>query len=817
MPIKAANNEYMNPDTLASAIRWAADHGADVISVSQSWADDYSSLTSAINYAVSNGRSGKGCVVVFGSGDDNGGVRFPARLDNVIAVGATNESDGRATSSDWGSGCGGSCYGSQLDIVAPGNNIWTTDISGSAGRNNALGSSCPTDPTSETSANLNYTSNFGGTSASAPLVAGLAALVLSKDPGLTYSEVKKIIEQTAERVAGMSGQDFTYEYSWGRLNAWNALRITTSGSLPGNEVWHGNVSLTGNDTISGVFKLTILSGTSVSLNGHSITSASGRIYVESGVTISGAVLVQSGSTIVGIYPSLQSALSAATNGQTVSPPTGTYTISAEATVASGVTLQTGTATTFNFTSAYKLVINGKLVANGTTFTRSGGQWVGIEFNYGNSGSSLSYVTIENAQIGLSLTGTSPSVSNCIFQNNTTGVYASNTYSTFLWTLIYNNSTGFNLTYYGDPTISHNILRYNGYAVDGDGTSVPTMGGISGSNSFIYTDYYDVRTTYSGTINAESNWWYPWAPSFSGNVDYSNYLDSDPNLWARMLPAPPVRPVLPPMLAKIGGMTTDSIGMSELDQAYQLLVDGKQDQALSAFQSIARNYPDAFAGERALAFADHLLEKTGRDAKQNLASAIAQHPNSGVGILAKSLLTGHLVKAGSYKEAFDNAVSLVGNPDKMISKRALYDAGSIAWYRQVDKTTGEKYLRQLIAEFPGDPLSLSALSTLRDWSGNTPERQAIAQTGSTDASFGLENYPNPFNPTTVVRFNLRAEGQVHLRVFDMLGREVAELVNGFLTAGEHQVTFDASNLASGMYLCSLEAGGKTSIRKLLLVR
>jgi hypothetical protein len=81
----------------------------------------------------------------------------------------------------------------------------------------------------------------------------------------------------------------------------------------------------------------------------------------------------------------------------------------------------------------------------------------------------------------------------------------------------------------------------------------------------------------------------------------------------------------------------------------------------------------------------------------------------------------------------------------------------------------------------------------------------------------QNYPNPFNPTTNFQFSIAYFGLVKLSVYDMLGREVATLVNGDLQAGDHQVTFDASRLASGEYYYKLQTGGTSLVRKMLLLK
>jgi|WetSurMetagenome_2_1015567.scaffolds.fasta_scaffold07669_5 hypothetical protein len=82
----------------------------------------------------------------------------------------------------------------------------------------------------------------------------------------------------------------------------------------------------------------------------------------------------------------------------------------------------------------------------------------------------------------------------------------------------------------------------------------------------------------------------------------------------------------------------------------------------------------------------------------------------------------------------------------------------------------------------------------------------------------QNYPNPFNPTTKITFTLVEDSHVSLKVFDMLGREVANLVNQDLRAGiVHSAVFDASRLASGLYLYRLETGTSSLVKKLMLLK
>ncbi len=81
----------------------------------------------------------------------------------------------------------------------------------------------------------------------------------------------------------------------------------------------------------------------------------------------------------------------------------------------------------------------------------------------------------------------------------------------------------------------------------------------------------------------------------------------------------------------------------------------------------------------------------------------------------------------------------------------------------------------------------------------------------------QNYPNPFNPTTTISYDMLTASEVSVKVYDMLGREVATLVDGQQSAGRHAVTFDARGLASGVYLCRLSSANFAATTRLLLMK
>ncbi|MEO9886448.1 MAG: T9SS type A sorting domain-containing protein [Balneola sp.] len=91
-------------------------------------------------------------------------------------------------------------------------------------------------------------------------------------------------------------------------------------------------------------------------------------------------------------------------------------------------------------------------------------------------------------------------------------------------------------------------------------------------------------------------------------------------------------------------------------------------------------------------------------------------------------------------------------------------------------------------------------------------------GETPEGFKLEqNYPNPFNPSTNINYSLQQSSNVVLKVYDITGREIATLVNERVSAGANTVTFDASNLASGVYIYTLQANGLLLTKRMTLIK
>jgi len=104
-----------------------------------------------------------------------------------------------------------------------------------------------------------------------------------------------------------------------------------------------------------------------------------------------------------------------------------------------------------------------------------------------------------------------------------------------------------------------------------------------------------------------------------------------------------------------------------------------------------------------------------------------------------------------------------------------------------------------------------------WSFTT-EMSTSTEIAGLPKEFSLEqNYPNPFNPTTTVTFMMPESSQVTVKVFNVVGQRVAELVNGQLSAGVHEISFDASSLSSGIYMIRMSTPEHVFTRKMTLVK
>ena len=191
--------DHVNTTKIADAIDWCRKNGADIISTSIGFRSGDMHMQETIKAAVDSGRNGRGCIIVaaagnIGSIDTTKTILYPAADPLVIAVGNINK-DGLISRS--------SRYGKNMWVVAPGTNIMSP-IPGNK-----------------------YNDDASGTSLACPHVAGVAALILQRNPYLSWQQVRKIIADTAVKLPPLSEEEHWNEYyGYGLVNAYNAVTNT---------------------------------------------------------------------------------------------------------------------------------------------------------------------------------------------------------------------------------------------------------------------------------------------------------------------------------------------------------------------------------------------------------------------------------------------------------------------------------------------------------------------------------------------------------------------------------------------------------------
>lgn len=241
MPLQVLNDNGSGyTDEVAAAVRYAADHGAKIISLSLGTTADDPYLHQQIIYAVS-----QGAIVVAAAGNNGCEcILYPAAYPEVLAVGASTSTDTPASFSS---------YGASLDVLAPG----------------TAGDVCSAHYTATNSTSA-YSCGYSGTSLAAPIVAGLASLLVQQCPACTPAHITSSLLAGADSIAGMNGAQRTNTTGHGRISVSGAVTALTQ--PPQNLVPDPIIGDLNTDQAVDVFDLSILlsqwgtSGPSADLN-----------------------------------------------------------------------------------------------------------------------------------------------------------------------------------------------------------------------------------------------------------------------------------------------------------------------------------------------------------------------------------------------------------------------------------------------------------------------------------------------------------------------------------------------------------------------
>ncbi len=726
-------------DLTSNAIEWAADNGATVINLSTGYPpspgtsqQDLDMLEAAVDYAVGLG------VTIVASAGNNGGtmsgdksIRYPARYSNTIAVGATLENDSR-----WETSSSGSAIGSELDLMAPGGAqiIWTTNISGGY-------------------------FEFDGTSASAPQVAGVAALLKSVNPNLTPSQIQTILRTTADWLGHMGGSPPNNNYGYGRLNAYKAVKEALPSQYDsqsfGSNVTLNSAHFAGSNSLSSGVTLTLPTGKVAVLEG-TLSGGGSKIAVASGAKL----IIEGGTSILGAD------IEIASGGELLIRP------------GSQITLGTGSA----------ILSYAKLELDDVTLTWDGSnRWDGLTL----SGSGVYGTAISNSVISRSVNGvrlisaTGVVIEDSQIQSHqNNGLYASATTSTQVYTSLFafnggsgmyadgssiyfsagnifhdNNDDGIaaeggSWLTFGYPGTAEVTSMGNDYGVRANGTSYVELGGSSygGDNLIRSNTTWNARAQNGSFIEAQYTYWGPGSPATkisadgTSTVDYSNWLSH-----------PPFK------------MAAEEAGSGSAEPSH-----GKTKGRI--------------LGE---------IRRSMADDPACLSQWLA-HSDAQVRHVAQLVEFADLLQRQEFDRVFSRGTALLETTYDVSEQAMLRRGMFVAHLMQDDYAAAHAQLKQL-ADL-GDDRNVRYLSALlpADYQEEIISRPILTDSEA-GASISASAYPNPFNPATQIRYTLPEAGRLEMSVYDVTGRLVQTLNEGFATAGSHEIRFDGSRLASGMYL------------------
>lgn len=164
---------------------------------------------------------------------------------------------------------------------------------------------------------------------------------------------------------------------------------------------------------------------------------------------------------------------------------------------------------------------------------------------------------------------------------------------------------------------------------------------------------------------------------------------------------------------------------------------------------------------------------------------------------------------------DDCINNYKSDDDLVCE-GLLKKGIILAHKMNQPEKGTECFTAVVNNYPDNPIAEFAkneLKVLRKDGGAIDKENLTAE----NLEFNTSSYPNPFNPTTIIKYSLPTDEKVVIKVYDILGREIAILANEFKTSGTYSVQFDGSNLSSGVYFYIIEAGKFSQTKKLVLTK
>jgi cellulose biosynthesis protein BcsQ len=358
-------------------------------------------------------------------------------------------------------------------------------------------------------------------------------------------------------------------------------------------------------------------------------------------------------------------------------------------------------------------------------------------------------------------------------------------------------------YYGCNNITTNVI---GIISMSDGLLIIGDGNVGTSNNIYANEDFDAQAEVVSTIIANNNYW---GDVTTPNVNCDDESEIIIDTWSTSYLT------CDPYLANFTSSqssSTLSFEQKKLLEANSAYSKKQYVLAMSLYKDLISKSKNNNIIRRALSGLFYVLTAT--NDKQVLEYFISDKANKDeLAVYIKELLLHYYITVENFQSAMELANLLIKEyPNSDTEMNALLLLATLKDFRNEYVLISDDAYNKLCTKYE-TKINKSILEAIKQ----TTEVESPVIQNSISGSDVISNYPNPFNPSTIIRFNVNRASWVVLKVYDLLGREIVVLQNGWLEAGAHQAVFDATRLSSGIYFYSIEIAGKRTVKKMLLTK
>ena len=588
------------------------------------------------------------------------------------------------------------------------------------------------------------------------------------------------------------------------------IPLTTSGARSRNETWSRNVTLTGSVTVPSPYTLRIKNSGNVNLNTFSIVSTGGTITVDPNANVSGARLMNNGGAIVGLYPTIQATVNAASSNQQIDIPSGTYDESVSATNISNLNIwgagdNTTITGSLSFTSCPNLTLQ--------AFDCYGG---------------VTLLSCNLAIVRCSVYGT-PSETGLTF-------YYSNSFAQS--GIVYNCGGGL-WAYQSTGGESDAGADFNSNLISVESSTASTVSAVG--SHFCISVTWDFITQQYGVINANGCYYQNRTPRYFNNRGGQVlFYGTNQSCGSQQSVSGPITKMPEALTSSIQSQSDDSaqVEFSKVNASYFDLLRTIREEVkknglsingqlhaeylgvLEDFKAFIKNNPQSPLAVVALTTASNgygvfgdYEEMRGLLNEINADGKLAQLKDA-----ARDFMVDYYRNTNDYDSAMSAADAFVNEckNDSDLVPDVILKKGLILLYNKNMPDNAAACFSAIVNDYPGFAAARLAQNELQ--SMNRGANESAGSTGlAVSQGITMTNYPNPFNPTTTIAYQLPKDGRVTIKIFDAIGREVTKLVDEFKPSGRYSVQFDASRLSSGTYFYSIKSGNYFAVKKMLLLK